>query len=662
MDSHTLELIEFSKVRALVARYAVSALGRWAAGLIEPQTDLGWVRAEQALTTEMVEALRSGLGPPLGGLADVRPEVRRAAIGGVLEAEELAELAVVLRSLGDVRRWLDRVGEQFPRLGGLAGEIWEYTGLVQAIEGCLDARGQVLDSASRRLMEIRREIVRIESRIQETLRQMLRSPEVRRILRYANFTMVGHHYVLPVAREFRGEMAGSVHRTSASQETVYVEPQAIADQSAQLVYQRSREQKEVRRILRWLSAQVGQEATGLLASLEAVGRLDLIQARARWSVDYGMSEPEVGVGGGLVLREARHPLLEELFRARAGRAAEGGDLGETKERGEVVPIDVRLGEPVSMLIVTGPNTGGKTVALKTIGLLAAMAQSGLHVPARAGSRLPIFDDVMADIGDEQSIEQSLSTFSAHVKRMVEILGRATARSLVLIDELGAGTDPVEGAALGRSLLDELDSIGCLAVVTTHLGDLKSYAFHNPRAENAAVEFDLESLRPLYRLRQGDVGQSNALAIARRLALPEHVVDRAVRYMERSRGPEMAEWDVVQRLRREAEAAREAAVAEEAEARRVREALAQKLADLHEQAEHEARMAEARQHLEPGDRVVVPRFGYDRPGRVVKVDLRRRMVLVAIGAMQWEVGLDELIPQRPRGPGMGEPAGRSRRPE
>jgi DNA mismatch repair protein MutS2 len=261
----------------------------------------------------------------------------------------------------------------------------------------------------------------------------------------------------------------------------------------------------------------------------------------------------------------------------------------------------------------------------------------------------VFDDVLVDIGDEQSIEQSLSTFSSHVRRMVQILGRATERSLVLLDEIGAGTDPVEGAALGRSLLDELDAIGCLAMVTTHIGDLKTYAFQNARAENAAVEFDLETLRPLYRLRQGDVGQSNALEIARRLALPGHLVDRAAVYLERSRGPESAEWQVVQRLRREAEEARVAAVAEEAEARRVREALAQKLADLQNQSVQEMRLAEARGRLEPGDRVVVPRLGYDRPGRLVKIDAKRQTALVAIGNMQWDVAIDELIPQSPRLP-------------
>jgi DNA mismatch repair protein MutS2 len=305
------------------------------------------------------------------------------------------------------------------------------------------------------------------------------------------------------------------------------------------------------------------------------------------------------------------------------------------------------------MIITGPNTGGKTVALKTVGLMAVMAQSGLHVPAHEGSQLPVFDEVLADIGDEQSLEQSLSTFSSHVRRVTEILSKATSRSLVLLDELGAGTDPAEGAALGRAVLDELDSIGCRAMVTTHIGDLKTYAFSNPRAENAAVEFDLETLLPKYTLHIGDIGQSNALQIARRLSLPEHVVARAGRYLEQARGRALPEMEVVQKLRQEAEAARQAALAAQAEAERSREALNQRLTDLQRQAENDARLADARARLQPGDRVVVPRFGYDRPGRVVKLDPRKKTAIVAIGQMQWDVKIDELIPQLIRNPEVPE---------
>ncbi len=313
MDTHTLELLEFDKVRALIAARAACSLGRTAAQKIEPSVDPGEIHQRQSLTTEMVEALRAGLRPSFGGLHDIRQLVRKTQVGGILEAEELAETGETLRAIGDLDRWLARVGDQFPRLGGLRQGVGEFSGLVTAIEGCLDSRGTVLDTASRRLSAIRREIGQVEERIQETLRQMLRSPDIRRILRFGNFTMVGHHYVLPVSKDHRGEIQGSVLRTSASNETVYIEPTAIGERSAQLSFLRAREAKEVRRILRWLSAQVGLVSESLLGTLETMAEIDRIHAQARLSVDYRMTAPRFNQEGRLVLRAARHPLLEALF-------------------------------------------------------------------------------------------------------------------------------------------------------------------------------------------------------------------------------------------------------------------------------------------------------------------------------------------------------------
>jgi DNA mismatch repair protein MutS2 len=687
MDKHTLDLLEFDKIRSLVSSRAACSLGKQAALSLEPTIDRSLVHERLALTTEMVEAVSSGLTPPFGGLHDIRAHVRRAQIGAMLETEDLAETVETLRALGALDRWLTRIGEQFPRLGGLRQGVGEFSGVATAIEGCLDARGKVLDTASRRLSVLRRDISTAEERIQETLRRMVRSPELRRILRYPNFTMVGHHYVLPVSKDHRGEVQGSVQRTSTTNETVYIEPTAIAEQSAQLSYLRAREAKEIRRILRWLSAQVGMVAESLLETLAIMSELDLIHARARYSLEYRMSSPDLNSEGRLVLRGARHPLLEAILRKDpglptpeassspepppgAGRepsgtetSAQPGDSGDASgparspapEPRSVVPIDVHLGVQFRMLIVTGPNTGGKTVALKTVGLLAAMAQSGLHIPAGQGSQIPIFDDVLADIGDEQSLEQSLSTFSSHVRRISQILARASERSLVLLDEMGAGTDPAEGAALGRAILDELDSIGCRAIVTTHIGDLKTYALTNPRAENAAVEFDIETLQPRYRVHIGDVGQSNALQIARRLDLAEHLVVRAENYLSRKSGPAHPEWELIQKLRKEAEEARQAALEAQAEAGRTREALSRRLADLQREAEREEQIAEARARLQPGDRVVVARLGYDRPGRIVKLDPRKKTAVIAIGHVTWDVSIDELIPQAARTPEVPSPA-------
>jgi DNA mismatch repair protein MutS2 len=699
MDTHTLELLEFDKVRTLVAARAACSLGKAAARLIEPLLSPSEIHNRQALTTEMVEALGTGFLPPFGGLHDIRHLARRAQKESVLEAEELAETVETLRAIGNLSAWLARVGDQFPRLGGLRQGVGEFSGLAVSIEGCLDNRAKVLDTASRRLAALRRDIARTQERIQETLRQILRSPEVRRSLRFPNFTMVGHHYVLPVAKDHRGEVQGSVLRTSASNETVYIEPTAISEQSAQLSFLRAREAKEVRRILRWLSAQVGLVADALVGTLDTLAELDLVHAQARLSIDYRMSAPQFNEEGRLVLRSARHPLLEALFRndpavasaaqpvperdakppAVASSTAEPApevtiavseplraDVDRPPSPGPrtVTPIDVNLGLRFHILVVTGPNTGGKTVAIKTVGLLALMAQAGLHVPAAEGSQFPIFDDVLTDIGDEQSLEQSLSTFSSHVGRIREVLGQATSRSLVLLDELGAGTDPTDGAALGRAILDELDRIGCRSIVTTHIGDLKTYALTNPGAENAAVEFDDATLRPKYRLLIGDIGLSNALKIARHLRLPEHVVARAEAYLAQSRGGGPPEWEVLVRLRKEAESAREAAVLAQAEAERTREALAERLANLQKESQKAETIAEARARLLPGDRVVVPRLGYDRPGRLVKLDPRKKTAVVAIGHVTWNVAIDELIPQAVRTPDQGParaPAGATRNP-
>lgn len=673
MDSHTLDLLGVSKIKELVAARAACSLGKEAARGLEPSRDLAEVAARHAFTTEMVEALRSGLRPPLGGLHDIRPLVRRAQVGAMLEAEELSQVAETLRSIAAIGDWLERHGENFPRLGGMRADVGEFGPVGTAIEGCLDARSKVLDTASRRLSTIRREMEEVEGKIQEKLRSMLRSPEVKRALRYSNFTMVGHHYVLPVAKDHRGEIPGSVQRTSASNETVYVEPAAIAQKSAELSYLRAREQKEIRRILRWLSAQVGQVGDALLGTLATMAELDLIFAKARYSIDYQMRAADLNDDRKLVLRRARHPLLEAIFQhdpalfvePPAPPAGTPDDPepapapppkpAEPEPRREVVPIDVHLGLRFQILVITGPNTGGKTVALKTVGLLAVMSQMGLHVPVAEGSRLPIFDEVLADIGDEQSLEQSLSTFSSHVRRISQIFGKASERSLIILDELGAGTDPAEGAALGRAILDELDSFGCLAMVTTHIGDLKTYALTNARAENAAVEFDVETLRPRYHVHIGDVGQSNALKIARRLDMAEHLVARAQRYLDQAQGTTVPEWDLIAKMRKEAEASRQEAIAAQAEAERTRDALAERLLALELESRREVDLAEARAKLQPGDRVVVPRLGYDRPGRIVKIDVRKKMATVSIGHMTWDVAVDELMPQDVAAPAAAKPA-------
>jgi DNA mismatch repair protein MutS2 len=630
MDAHTLELLEFGKVRELLAGYAASSLGKELARGVEPGTDADAIRAELALVTEMTEALAAGQAPPFGGLHDVRLLVRRAAIGSMLTAEELLQVADTLACTGAIYRYRMSLDGRFDRLEALLAPVEDLGAVGKTITGCIDARGHVLDMASPELACIRQALAELEERVQNQIKRLLRDPELRKILRYPNATVSGDHYVLPVAVNHRHKVQGVVHRTSSTGETLFIEPAGVANLSAERAVLKGDEDREVRRILRRLSADVARVAKPLGFAIDLIARLDFITAKARFSRDYGMFAPDVNAEGRFWLRQARHPLLEHLFR---------GETPEVAPR-QVVPIDVRLGFKFNLLVITGPNTGGKTVTLKTTGLLCLMAQSGMHVPAAEGSSVPVFRQVLADIGDEQSLEQSLSTFSSHMSRIASILRTADAVSLVLLDELGAGTDPTEGAALGRAILDELDRLGCRAMVTTHLGDLKTYAFSNERAENAAVEFDAETLRPTYRLHIGQFGMSNALKIARRLKLPRDLLRRAHRYLRRRqrKAPELTR---LQELREEAQKAQEEALVARHEAERQREEYQRKVEAVAREAEEAAALREARARLQPNDVVRVQRF--DKAGRVVRVDHKKNAVVVSVGLGQWEVPLDEVFP-------------------
>ncbi len=658
MDSHTLELLEFPKIRELVAGYAACSLGKELARQLEPSLDVEQIETQLQHVTEMTEALASGMPPPFGGLHDIRLLVRRAAISSMLSATELLEVKETLACTGHMYRYRMRLDERWTGLPNLLARVEDLGLVAKAIEGCIDTRGNVLDMASRELATIRQQLHELEERAQNQVRRLLRDPELRKILRYPNATVSGDHYVLPVAVNHRHRLPGVLHRTSGTGETVFIEPASLASLSAERVLLKSEEEKEVHRVLRQLTAEVGRVSRPLQTALDVLAQLDLVYAKARYSLDYRMNPPVLNREGRLWLRQARHPLLEYLFE-RGTRNAKRGAPTEPIKQGDlspldmasapnsalpvprsVVPIDVRLGMQFNLLIITGPNTGGKTVALKTVGLLSLMAQAGMHIPAEPGSTVPIFHHVLADIGDEQSLEQSLSTFSSHVSRIADILRLADAQSLVLLDELGAGTDPTEGAALGGAILDKLDQIGCRAMVTTHLGDLKTYAFSNERAENAAVEFDVETLRPTYRLQIGQFGMSNALKIARRLKLPRDLLRRAHRYLRRRqrRAPELQQ---LQKVREDAEKAREEALLAQLQAERQREAYQQKMDALQREREEAEALREARARLQSGDPVRVARF--DQPGQIVRINPQRNTAVVKAGLGQWEVPLEEVFP-------------------
>ncbi|HEX5273249.1 MAG TPA: DNA strand exchange inhibitor protein, partial [Gemmataceae bacterium] len=454
MDAHTLALLEFDKVRELLAGHAASSLGKELARGLEPMTDADRIRADLALVTEMTEALGEGQTPPFGGLHDVRLLARRAAIGSMLTAEQLLEVADTLACTGNVYRYRQHLSPRFGRLIEMLASLEDLGQVAKAISGCLDSRGHVLDMASRELANVRQKLADVDERVQNVIKRLLRDPELRKILRYPNATVSGEHYVLPVAVNHRHKLQGVVHRTSSTGETLFIEPAGVASLSAERAVLKGEEDREVRRILRRLSGDVAKVSKPLAHAIDVMARLDLVTAKARFSREYRMFAPDVNTDGRLWLRDARHPLLEHLFRASTEHSVQSTQ-GEPRT---VVPIDIRLGYGFNMLVITGPNTGGKTVTLKTAGLLCLMAQSGMHVPAGEGSSVPVFTQILADIGDEQSLEQSLSTFSSHMSRIAHVLRTADDRSLVLLDERGAGTDPTEGAALGRAILDELDRV------------------------------------------------------------------------------------------------------------------------------------------------------------------------------------------------------------
>lgn len=642
MDAHTLELLEFAKVRELVASYSACSLGKDLARQMAPSINLAEIREQQALVTEMTEELSAGQFPPLGGLSDVRLVIRRAAIGAMLTEDQLLEVAQTLLCTGNMYRYRMRLQARHPRLIDLLTPIEDLGTVAKSITACIDSRGHMIDLASRELTLIRRRLNDIDERVQNQIRRLLRDPELRKILRYPNATVSGDHYVLPVAVNHRHKVPGVIHRTSSTGETIFVEPTSVANLSAERTVVKGEEDREVKRILRKLSKEVGRIARPLSVSLDIMAKLDFIHAKARYSRDFDMSQPDVNDEGKLWLRNARHPLLLHMFREerKTGRKDAPVDDETPFVARDVVPIDVRLGTGFNILVITGPNTGGKTVALKTTGLLALMAQSGLHIPAGEGSLSPVFSKVMADIGDEQSLEQSLSTFSSHISRIATILSEIDEKSLVLLDEMGAGTDPTEGAALGRAILDELDNKGCRAMVTTHLGDLKTYAFHNERVENGAVEFDVQTLRPTYRLHIGQFGMSNALKIARRLKLPKQLLNRAHKYVRRRqrRAPEMVQ---LQKMKEAAEVAREEALKARHEAEKQREEYAAELQRVQEETRKATELREKRLKLAANDLVHVPKF--DKQGKIVRIDHKRNTVVVSLGLGQWELSLEEVFP-------------------
>ena len=443
----------------------------------------------------------------------MRPSASAAGRGQVLAPSELLEIADLARASTRLRRTFARTRQETPLLSTRAAGLADLEALRELIAGAVDERGEVRDSASRELQAIRRERDAVHGRLQQRMEALLRSASLRPSLQDPIVTLRDGRYVLPVRSEARSAVPGIVHDSSASGATIYVEPLAVIDLGNRWRELQAQERHEIERIMRSLSEAAGEAEHELVDAVERLARLDLALAKARLAELLGAADlTEAGsdapwlveAPAALRLVEARHPLLE----------------------GEVVPVTIEAGGETRALLITGPNTGGKTVALKTAGLLSLMALAGLPVPADKGTRIPVYDAVFADIGDEQSIEQSLSTFSGHVTAIIDILERAGPRSLVLLDELGAGTDPTEGAALAIAIVGRFVEAGATLIATTHHSELKLFAHREAGVLNASVEFDVETLSPTYRLRIGVPGQSNALAIAERLGMPGAIVEAA----------------------------------------------------------------------------------------------------------------------------------------
>ncbi|KJS02954.1 MAG: recombination and DNA strand exchange inhibitor protein [Peptococcaceae bacterium BRH_c4a] len=530
MEEKTLRRLEYYKILERLAGFAGSPLGQERALELTPSADMEQIRKWQSETTEGREMMRLDPAAELGGWYDVRDQVLQASRGISLEPGDLLSVGRTLTAIRRVKKFFsDRAG-RYPLMSEISEALGNFGDLEQRIIASIMPGGEIADAASPVLGQIRRHLAVARGQVKSRLDGFIRSAAYQKYLQDPIVTIRENRYVIPVKLEHRSQVPGIIHDQSASGATLFIEPMAVVEANNEVRRLQAAEKQEIASILFELSRGVAMYSEDLAVSLDALGRMDLIMARARYSQSLDAWEPVMGPDSRLDIKNGRHPLLE----------------------GEVVPTTVCLGQDFDTLVITGPNTGGKTVTLKTVGILALMAQSGLHVPAGEGTVMGVFTRVFADIGDEQSIEQSLSTFSSHMTNLVDILNKAGRDSLVLLDELGAGTDPAEGSALAQAILERLHSAGAKTIATTHYSELKNFAYANHRVENSSVEFDPLTLRPTYRLLIGRPGRSNAFEIAARLGLDQSLVRRSREFMSADRVKAEELMDNLERSRQEAE--------------------------------------------------------------------------------------------------------------
>lgn len=502
-------ILEINRVKEMLKGYTASSLGKKAVDEMEIYHDIEVLKMKQAEVTEAANIIIKRSSPPLFGIAEIVPHLKHTLLGGSLFPGALIKIGDTLRVSGRLKKFLsnddsDRQSS-YPVIENLIGALYTNRALEQEIANAIVSEDEISDSASAKLRQIRQQIKNKKTEIKNRLEKIITSQDTAKHLQDTVVTMRGDRYVVPVKSESKGKLQGIVHDMSASGQTVYIEPMAVVNLNNELRTLYIEEDTEIKRILEELSAKVAEVAEELMGNEEILKELDFIFAKGQMSINMDGQAPLLNEEGYINLKQARHPLID---------------------REKVVPIDVYLGDTFTSLIITGPNTGGKTVTLKTVGLLTLMAQMGLHIPALSGSSIAIFDKVFVDIGDEQSIEQSLSTFSSHMVNIVKNVKEATSKSLVLFDELGAGTDPTEGAALARAIMDLMLEKHIRTIATTHYNQLKVYALTTEGVQNASMEFDVETLSPTFRVSIGVPGKSNAFEISRRLGLPSEIIDSA----------------------------------------------------------------------------------------------------------------------------------------
>ena len=506
MNKKTLAKLEYNKIIEQLIEHASSFSGKELCRRLKPMTDISAIKSAQDETAAAFTRIVKKGRPSFSGCNPVNDSIRRLEIGGVLGSGELLRICKLLETAGRARAYgrHDNADETEDCLDGYFEQLSPMTILVNEIRRCIIDEDEISDDASPGLKHVRRAMNQINDKVHATLSNMVNG-SLRTYLQDPIITMRGDRYCIPVKAEYRSQVSGMIHDQSATGSTLFIEPMAVVKLNNDLKELYGQEQEEIQKVLARLSADAAEYTTEIHTCYTILRQLDFIFAKAALALDMNASQPIFNMEGRIHIREGRHPLLDKK---------------------NVVPITLTLGDTFDLLIVTGPNTGGKTVSLKTVGLFTLMGQAGLHIPALDRSELAVFHDVYADIGDEQSIEQSLSTFSSHMTNIVSFLKQVDEHSLVLFDELGAGTDPTEGAALATSILNHLHSRGIRTMATTHYSELKVYALSTPGVENASCEFDVETLRPTYRLLIGIPGKSNAFAIASRLGIPDYIIEDA----------------------------------------------------------------------------------------------------------------------------------------